>query len=1160
MIFFRLKANGNILLPLSSLYALLVLSLLTIGLNVSIAQARPVKEKHILMLYAYGYGGRGVELFSDGFFDAITGAGFPVSNVHAEYLDLQRNKDVPNYRQNLTEMLLKKYGPSQIDLIITVQQPALEYLLKDCNGIAPDAPVITLQNRPLLESEKMGRSIVGEINQFDIKGTLERALELFPQTRKVLFASGSSAADIKVIEQASKIAESFGNDIEFEYTTDMTLDEILDKVAHLPSRSIIIFTQYNRDTEGRVALAYEVENMIVRAASAPVFGFYDYNLKNGGIGGSVIPVKSSGSRTGRLAVDILNGASLTTSGTLQTNENIPMFDWEVIQHWKGDVRRLPANTVFVNRTPSVWQQYGGIVAFTMIFIIIQSVMIVVLLINIRRRKIAERVLDKRDADLHAIFENIFDSVVFTDSERHICRVNPSFMRMFGYTADEVLGHTTEFLYADPADYSEQGRRRFHKGSDCESGIYEVRYRRKDGSFFWAESSGTRIVDQNGSVVGMLGVHRDISERKQTEKALRKSEATYRSLFENMLNSVVHARMIFQGDIPIDLEYISTNPAFATVTGITEPVVGRRISEVITGYCENNPESILTFGQVAMTGKPTRWEHYLKELDRWFSFIIYSPSYGEVIIVTENITERKHAENQLKDSEKRLRLALDATSDAIWDWNLISGKVYRSPRYFEIVGRQPDETMQDFEFFKTTVLPDDLPRVLGIIEAHKKGLSSSIEFIYKLASNDEEEKWMGVKGRVVERDANGSPLRIVGTLTDITEQKQHEDEKSRLEEQIQQSRKMESVGRLAGGVAHDFNNMLGIILGYAEMTIDQINESHPLYANLDEIRNAANRSADLTKQLLAFARQQPIAPKALDLNDTVEGMLKMLRRIIGEDIDLVWLPGKNLWKVNMDPSQIDQLLANLCVNARDAISGVGKMTIETENAIFDSEYCADHAGFTEGEYVMLTVGDNGCGMDKETQSHIFEPFFTTKEIGKGTGLGLATIYGIIKQNKGFINVYSEQGQGTVFTIYLPRHMDEEDLAQNDIIEEPAAHGQEVILVVEDEPVLLNMTTMMLERKGYTVLAASTPDEAISLAETYSEKIRLLITDVVMPGMNGKDLAKKITSVNPSLKCLFASGYTADVIAHHGVLEPGVNFIHKPFSVKSLASKVRDVLDG
>ena len=369
--------------------------------------------------------------------------------------------------------------------------------------------------------------------------------------------------------------------------------------------------------------------------------------------------------------------------------------------------------------------------------------------------------------------------------------------------------------------------------------------------------------------------------------------------------------------------------------------------------------------------------------------------------------------------------------------------------------------------------------------------------------------------------------------------------------------MESVGRLAGGVAHDFNNMLTVVLGHTEIAMAKADASQPFFADLQIIQKAARRSADLTRQLLAFARKQMIAPKVLDLNETVEGMLKILRRLIGEDIDLAWLPGGGLWPVKIDPSQVDQLLANLCVNARDAIGGVGNITIETENVFFDADYCLEHPGVVAGEYVLLATSDNGCGMDRETLANIFEPFFTTKEVGKGTGLGLSTVYGIVKQNKGFVNVYSEPGTGTTFKIYLPRH---EDLSrQLDEVEQvtPVVGGQETILLVEDQPELLTMGKIMLEHLGYTVLAAVNPDEALRLAEAHAGKIGMLITDVVMPKMNGLDLARQLQALYPGLRCLFMSGYTANVIAHHGILQ-GINFIAKPFSSKEIAAKVREVL--
>ncbi len=344
--------------------------------------------------------------------------------------------------------------------------------------------------------------------------------------------------------------------------------------------------------------------------------------------------------------------------------------------------------------------------------------------------------------------------------------------------------------------------------------------------------------------------------------------------------------------------------------------------------------------------------------------------------------------------------------------------------------------------------------------------------------------------------------------DITERKHAEEENGKLQAQLAQARKMESVGRLAGGVAHDFNNMLSVILAHAELALERLEPEQPLFADLQEVSEAAKRSADLTRQLLAFARKQVIAPRVVDLNASVEGMIKMLRRLIGEDIELAWQPSWNLTPVRVAPSQIDQILANLCVNARDAIAGVGKVTIETGNVSLDEAFCAARAGFVPGDYVMLAVGDNGVGMDAEILGHLFEPFFTTKAAGKGTGLGLATVYCIVKQNQGFIDAQSEPGRGTTFRIYLPRHQDVPHANADAELPEPALSSGGTILLVEDEAFVLRVTAMMLQKLGYTVIRATTPGEAIRLAREHAGQIDMLMTDLVMPEMNGRDLAANL----------------------------------------------------
>ncbi len=385
------------------------------------------------------------------------------------------------------------------------------------------------------------------------------------------------------------------------------------------------------------------------------------------------------------------------------------------------------------------------------------------------------------------------------------------------------------------------------------------------------------------------------------------------------------------------------------------------------------------------------------------------------------------------------------------------------------------------------------------------------------------------------------------------------EKIKLEQRLQQAQKMESVGRLAGGIAHDFNNALSIIIGFAELSLDEVEPFETLYDNLNEILEAAERATEIVKQLLAFARKQPIAPRVLSLNENIERTLKMLRRLIGEDIELVWHPGKCLGAVMMDPVQIDQILTNLCVNARDAIDNGGRITIETGNVHLDQAYCALHPGFASGDFVMLAVSDDGCGMEREILDNIFEPFFTTKGLYKGTGLGLATVYGIVKQNSGYINVYSEPGMGTTVKIFLPRHEAEEEKATGESQPRNTLGGNETILMVEDDLSILKLGRVVLEELGYTVLTSGRPEQALRLAERHAGTIHLLITDVIMPEMNGRELAEKLTVLHPGIGLVFMSGYTANVIARHGVLDKGTHFLQKPLSKDSLAQMVRKVLD-
>lgn len=633
-------------------------------------------------------------------------------------------------------------------------------------------------------------------------------------------------------------------------------------------------------------------------------------------------------------------------------------------------------------------------------------------------------------------------------------------------------------------------------------------------------------------------------QRQTKRALAESEEHYRFLFENMLNGFAFCRMIHDQGRPHDFIYLEVNSAFESLTGL-KGVKGRKVSEVIPGIQASDPGLLEIYGRVASTGVPERFETFVEAMKMWFSISVYSSRKDHFVTVFDVISERKRAEAE----RLMLASAIDQAGEMIVVTDASGAIQYMNPAFetvtgyprAEVIGRNPS-------FLKSGAQDADFYRALW--ETISGGKT-----------------W---KGRIVNRKKNGtlytedaiiSPVRDAsGTIVNYVAAKHDCTHELQLEAQLLQAQKMESVGRLAGGVAHDFNNMLQVIIGYVELSLDHVEPDKQLYRNLQEIGTAARRSADLTGQLLAFARKQRVNPQVLVLDDVIGETLNMLRPLIGEDIDLAWKPGIAGGMVSIDPTQLNQILANLAVNARDAIAGNGKLTIETGEAVFDEAYCANHLGYVPGEYLLMAVSDNGHGMDKATMSHLFEPFFTTKDVGLGTGLGLATVYGIVRQNNGFINVYSEPGEGTSFKIYLPRNREASAATRTESVKVVQMRGAETILVVEDEEAILGLCRAMLEGLGYTVLTGKTPEEAIRGAEEGSGPIHLLITDVVMPQMNGRDLASRLRTILPGLKCLFMSGYTANVIAHQGVLEEGVAFIAKPFSFEELAKRVRATLDG
>ncbi len=759
-----------------------------------------------------------------------------------------------------------------------------------------------------------------------------------------------------------------------------------------------------------------------------------------------------------------------------------------------------------------------------------------------------RALRESEERYRLVTEHTHDAVYLIDLEGRITFGNRRVEHMTGYTLDELIGQSILKVLTPEGIEAALGRRAALLAGNDTSRFYETEIVRKDGTRIWAEVSSTSV-RENGVLIARLGVARDITERKRSELALRESEERLRAVFEQAAVGIAV--------VAADGRWLRVNQRLCDLVGYTA-------DEMLTMRYQDltHPEDLdtsLERRREMLEGDARAYSLEKRYLHRdgstvWINLTTSmkenAPGDPAVSIsIIEDISPRKVAEAALRASEERFRATFEQAAVGITVVAQDGCFLGVNQRFADMVGYTPAELLG--RSFLDITHPDDRELNLSLrrpmIEHKAPAYAMEKRYVHK----DGSIVWAHVTASQA-RDAAGESGYSIGIVQDITERKA-------LENELRHAQRMEGIGQLAGGIAHDFNNLLTVITGRSHLAASRLPAADPLRRELELIHRTAERAAALTRQLLAFSRKQVLQPKVVALNDLLGGAITLLKRLIGEHIDLTLAPAADLGHVRVDPGQLEQVIVNLAVNARDAMPDGGQLTLATANVEFDAAYAARHVDVVAGSYVSLSVSDTGTGMTPEVQARIFEPFFTTKGPGKGTGLGLATVYGIVKQSDGHLRVSSAPGSGTTFTVYLPR-TDEPPDAGAAPVAQAIPRGTETILLVEDEAELRELAKEVLEHAGYTVLEAAAAADAMLMARRHAGVIELLLTDVVMPRMSGRALAETIVAERPETRVLFMSGYTDDAILRHGVLEAGVHFLEKPFTPRVLAGKVREVLDA
>ena len=983
------------------------------------AQDRVAPPKRVLILYSFD---NEQELYAG--FDRVLRSQLRMRvrgrvEFYTEYLDLVRFPS-PEHAQDMVKLLAPEYGQRRPDLIVPVSFSAMQFLFNDGKTLFPGTPMVGLFNERHMNdlkaylSKTPAANITGVAGRDDLAGTVDLVLKLQPDTQHVAIIVGSSGLEKYWLDQLHNELDPYAEKVDLRFLANLPMNELLQRIADLPPHSVIVNTFFFQDAGGQFLLPEEVLDLIARTAHAPIYGIYSSYIGHGVVGGRMTNPEITAKKLADLAVPVLNGENARNIPIVRDDSVRDTVDGRELRHWGISESRLPPSTLELFREPSAWVRYRTLILSVIAIGIFQSLLIVALILNIKRRRGAEKALLREKSLADAVIEGLPGIFVLQDKTGKNIRWNRNMESISRQRPDEVetLGNVAE------PDRQKVGLARdevFRNGS----AHIEAELLIENGKTAPFYLTGVKVDLEGKPHLAAIGI--DVTERKKAEDALRRSEAAMRSLVENAPYGIATISVH-------DDRFLQANPAMVKLLGYK--------------------------------------------------------SEAEV---------------------SKLLLSRDVYSES------------------DAYGLRTQLTRTDF--------------------------FTAVEFAWK--RQDGKPIHVRASGhRIAHRQNQGDLIEIIAE--DVTAQRS-------LEEQLRHSQKMEALGKLSGSVAHDFNNLLGVIIGYSELLSTNSAIEGSMKEQLSTIKKAGERAASLTAQLLAFSRRQVMQFSVVSLNSLVRETEKMFQRLMRENVTVETSLDPDLWKVRADAGQIVQVIMNLAINARDAMPMGGTLSIRTANVNFEDAISLSGIDVVPGHYVMLSVTDTGIGMDQQTLAKIFEPFFTTKTNGKGTGLGLATVFGIVKQSGGYIFANSELKKGTTLTIYIPRleHSDE-PVSTNVAHGQPADDaGSETVLVVEDETAFRDLLRDGLRARGYEVLEAVNGMDALHVAEQFPREIRMVVTDVIMPHMSGPELASALRKLRPNTNVLYMSGYSSDEVQEESS-SGELTLMQKPFQIDQLAVRIREIL--